>query len=292
MNDEVITFSDVMPDNTIIFSQDIEPGDRLIKRGRFFYAGTHKGRTYGSNELKKICDNWNPEGIPLQLGHSRSTKDTIGYARNPQVIGGTEIQGDVEILGRDNVEKARLGLWKKLSMGLTLKNMVPEHLAVESFPCLEKATMFNDKTEKGDENKMADETINFQAELEKTRAEFEKAKQQLAEFAQVKERMATMEAESAKLVDQLRFAEDEKLIETFCQPDARGQIKTTPAMRDLELELYHSLDDKQREIFSKYKSAQPPCVDTRVYNSQKHLKPGEQSDEEATAQAKRMAGKA
>lgn len=118
---EIINFTAAdMPDNTVIFSEDIQPGESIMKPARLFYVGKHKGRDYTKPDLARIVQNFNPdEEIPLQLDHSKSARDTIGFPRKVWLSeDGTEIHGDLEFRGKDNVEKVRLGLWKKLSIGL------------------------------------------------------------------------------------------------------------------------------------------------------------------------------
>ncbi len=280
---DLIEFSDVMTDNTIVFSQDTQPGERLMKRGRVFYVGTHKGRYYGPEDLKKIVSNFPAEGIPLQLGHSTSARDTIGYQRTAELSqDGTEIHGNIEILGRDNVEKTRLGLWKKLSSALALRDLIPEHLAVTPFPYLPKAMMFDniDNNKKGSETmdpkEDKKETVDF-AQFEAMKAEFSK---QQEEFAKQKEKLATMEAERAKLAEEVQFAKDKEQIEIFSRPDKKGHIRTTPGMKDEELALFHSLNEEQRKLFEAYKAKMPAFIDTNIYNTQQFSKPGEEGLDE------------
>lgn len=295
---EIINFTAAdMPDNTVIFSEDIQPGESIVRSARLFYVGRHKGRNYTKADLAKIVDNFKlHEEIPIQLDHSKSARDTIGF---PQKIwlsnGGTEIYGDLEFRGKDNVEKVRLGLWKKLSIGLGISHpeMKMDHVAVTPFPALEGAEMFDNSEEKKgseimDPKEDKKETVDF-AQFEAMKAEFSK---QQAEFTKQKEQLATMEAERAKLAEEVQFAKDKELIETFSRPNEKGHIRTTPGMKDEELALFHSLNDEQRKLFEAYKAKMPAFIDTNIYNTQQFSKPGEETDEEAQAKAKRMAGKA
>jgi len=80
---EVINFTAAdMPDNTVIFSEDIQPGESITKPARLFYVGKHKGRNYTKSDLAKIVQNFNPdEEIPLQLDHSKSARETIIFPK-------------------------------------------------------------------------------------------------------------------------------------------------------------------------------------------------------------------
>lgn len=284
---EIINFTAAdMPDNTVIFSEDIQPGESIVRSARLFYVGRHKGRDYTKADLAKIVDNFKlHEEIPIQLDHSKSSRDTIGF---PQKIwlsnGGTELHGDLEFRGKDNVEKIRLGLWKKLSIGLGIKHpdMKMDHIAVTPFPALEGAAMFDNlEDKKGSEIMLpTDEKVEFtklQEEFTKLKEDAEKRQE---EFAKARETIATYERERAELAERVRFADDEKTIETFSQPDAEGNIKTTPGMKAEELALYHSLSDEQRELFSKYKAKMPAFLNTKILNTQTAKKPGEDKVDE------------
>jgi len=281
---EIINFTAAdMPDNTVIFSEDIQPGESITKSARLFYIGKHKGRDYGKGDLARIVQNFSPdEGIPLQLDHSKSARDTIGFPKKLWLSSdGTEIHGDLEFRGRDNVEKVRLGLWKKLSIALGIKHpdMKMDHVAVTPFPALEGAAMFdNSKDKKGSD------TMDEKVEFTKLQEEFAKLKEDAdkrqAEFTKAQELLATYEKEKAELAEKVRFADDEKTIETFSQPDAEGNVKTTPGMKAEELALYHSLSDGQRELFAKYKEKMPAFLNTKILNTQSATKPGEKEMDE------------
>jgi hypothetical protein len=223
--DEILKFTaQDMPDNTMVFgAEDIQPGESISKPARLFYVGKHKGRDYGKADLATIVQNFKPEEeIPLQLDHSKSGRDTIGFPRKVWLSGdGTEIHGDLEFLGKDNVEKVRLGLWKKLSIGLGIKmpDMKMDHVAVTPFPALEGAAMFDNMT-KGDDKIMDPKTVEM-AEFTKMKEDLTKAQEQLVEFAKQKELVATMEKQNAEFAEKLRFAEDEKT-RWRCLPNRRG----------------------------------------------------------------------
>ena len=158
MKSEVVTFSgNDLPGNVIEFEAEIKPGESIVKPARLFYVGNHKGRDYTKEDLQRIVENFNPdEGVPLQLDHSKSARDTIGFPQKLWLSNeGTEIHGDLEFRGKENVEKVRLGLWKKLSIGLGIKHpdMKMDHVAVTPFPSLADAAMFDSLTPEASDNK-------------------------------------------------------------------------------------------------------------------------------------------
>lgn len=306
---EIVNFTaDDMPDNIIEFSSEVGPEESIIKKARIFYTGTHKGRVYTKEDMKRIVDNFDPaEGIPLQLDHSKSAKDTIGYPRTMELSSdGKEIYSNIEILGKDNVEKVRLGLWKKLSAGLSLKlpEMKADHVAVTPFPALSSATLFSkygenaEKTQQALQN-MINQSINTS---EKLRQEFgisndkeggnnkmgdtnnqdQMQQVNMVEFTALKEEFARLEKEKGELEERIQFKEDAEYIETFT---VGNEVKTTPAMREIELKLYHSLNPEQRALFADLKKMQPSFVDVAVYSTQKANKPGEKSKEEINKEA-------
>jgi len=267
--------------NDVTFTDEVKSdSESLVKKARLFYVGTHKGRDYSAAALKKVADSF--EEVPLQLDHSKSARDTVGIVRKTWLEqDGKELHGELEFLGRDPVEKVRLGLWTKLSVGMTIKQpeMKLMEVSVTPFPALAAAQVFSENNDsKGVEAmdpKTKETTVTAAAAEETVKmADYEAMK---VEFAAAQARLATMEAEKAEAVQKLRFAEDKEFIEAFCQGP---HIKTTPAMKEAELKLYNSLDEEQRALFAAVKKAQPALIDTTIYGTQKASKPGEDFDEE------------
>ena len=55
---EVLKF--MVEDNPVSFSGEIDANiESLMNPARLFYVGTHKGRKYTKDDLKKIADNFN-----------------------------------------------------------------------------------------------------------------------------------------------------------------------------------------------------------------------------------------
>jgi len=133
-------------DNDVTFTDEVKSdSESLVKKARLFYVGTHKGHDYSADDLKKVADSF--EEVPLQRDHSKSARDTVGIVRKTWLKqDGRELHGELEFLGRDPVEKVRLGLWKKLSVGMTIKQpeMKLMEVSVTLFPALAGAKVFSD----------------------------------------------------------------------------------------------------------------------------------------------------
>ncbi len=72
-------------DNDVTFTDEVKSdSESLVKKARLFYVGTHKGRDYSADDLKKVTDSF--EEVPLQLDHSKSARDTVGIVRKTRVL--------------------------------------------------------------------------------------------------------------------------------------------------------------------------------------------------------------
>ncbi len=260
----------MVDNNLIIFSSEKpDKSESLTKKARIFYTGTHKGKEYTTEDLDKIVRNFKSEDeIPIQLDHSTSARDTIGKVRKVEREG-SELFSNLEFLGKDVVENVRLGKWNKVSVGLKIKHpeMKLQEVSITPFPSLENARVFSqgggeelkDKAKKEEkvEHSNKEETVSF------------------AQFQAMQAEIRLMKEENARLEETVKMKEDTEIIENFCQ-----EGKTTPAMRDAEIKLFHSLDEAQRRHFMEWKKNQPVLVDYKVYNRKNLKKAGEDGTDE------------
>jgi len=256
--------------NLVVFGEKPQTDtESLKKRARLFYVGEHKGRKYSNGDLEKIAKNFKPDdGIPVQLDHSSSARDTVGKVRSVEYKDG-ELFGELEFLGKDAVDSVRLGKWDKVSVGLKIDDeaMSLQEVSVTPFPALKNAKVFSQEEPVKDKPKADDKT-----KTEET--------VKMSEFVAMQAEIRQMKEEKEKLEKTIRFKEDSEHIEKFCQ-----EGKTTPAMRDVELKLYHSMSEEQRALFSKYKEAQPMLIDFKVYSKKEFSKPGAVSAADAEKEA-------
>jgi len=250
--------------NLVVFGEKPQTDtESLKKRARLFYVGEHKGRKYSNGDLEKIAKNFKPDdGIPVQLDHSSSARDTVGKVRSVEYKDG-ELFGELEFLGKDSVDSVRLGKWDKVSVGLKIDDeaMSLQEVSVTPFPALKNAKVFSQEEPVKDKPK-TEETVK------------------MSEFVAMQAEIRQMKEEKEKLEKTIRFKEDSEHIEKFCH-----EGKTTPAMRDVELKLYHSMSDEQRALFSEYKNAQPTLIDFKVYSKKEFSKPGAVSAADAEKEA-------
>lgn len=250
--------------NLVVFGEKPQTDtESLKKRARLFYVGEHKGRKYSNGDLEKIAKNFKPDdSIPVQLDHSSSARDTVGKVRSVEYKDG-ELFGELEFLGKDSVDSVRLGKWDKVSVGLKIDDeaMSLQEVSVTPFPALKNAKVFSQEEPVKDKPK-TEETVK------------------MSEFVAMQAEIRQMKEEKEKLEKTIRFKEDSEHIEKFCH-----EGKTTPAMRDVELKLYHSMSDEQRSLFAEYKKAQPTLIDFKVYSKKEFSKPGAVSAADAEKEA-------
>lgn len=288
------TFTDEIKGLTL--SEDIKKllrsGDAIIKKSRLFYPGTHNGKKFVEDDIRKIAESFvTGEFIPLQLDHSDSARDTIGRVINVFQEGDT-LYGHLLFLGKDAVENVRLGKWKKVSIGIKLRDRKLFEVSITPFPALTDAEIFSTKgmTElsntAGKVKGQQDAAAEKQAEEVKTDFKVDKIEAQVdvMEFRELQSNFVklhemftasekekeTLKASLATTQKELRLKQDEDFVETFAKAG-----KTTPAMKDAETKLFHSLNEEQRKLFVAFKEASPVIVDYKMYSSANAQKPGD-----------------
>ncbi|MBO1579364.1 hypothetical protein [Bacillus sp. XF8] len=95
---------------------EVKHGEDMIKDAELFTVGKHRGREYTRDDLQRLADAFNPEEqVPLQLDHSESARDTMGFLDNVRVIG-NKLMGQIRIIDEDTKKKVTQKLMKKLSI--------------------------------------------------------------------------------------------------------------------------------------------------------------------------------
>lgn len=158
-------------------------------------------------------------------------------------------------------------------------------ISLEEFQAMKKKLQETEEKVKVFESKLTEEKEK-PTEEDPGKAEMTEDKNKMVsftEFQKMKSQMEKMEKENAKLQDTVQYDKDKDFIEEFVQMG-----KTTPAMKDHEVDLYHSLNDEQRESFKKWKDSQPVLIDYSVHNIRSFEKPGE-DQEKAKERGKNIA---
>ena len=126
-----------------------------------FYTGRHKGQDWTEDRLQRLANNFSePKGemdwtVPGQLDHSESARDTTGHLRKVWKSG-KNLWGIVRHIGKEAVQNAKNGIWKKLSLGIYSSRDTIREYSITPFPHLTHATTFSETTEPESEEPMAD----------------------------------------------------------------------------------------------------------------------------------------
>ncbi|MEP9407339.1 hypothetical protein ABKP09_13540 [Peribacillus frigoritolerans] len=131
------------------FSEVIN-GD-LYKDAELFSVGTHRGVEYTEEDLQVLVDTFFPEDdVPVQLDHSESAKDTVGFLQEVSLSGG-KLYGKLKIIDKEAQEKAKNGLYKKLSISFYLEDFNGKakpyrirEVSLVAFPQVKSAQMFSE----------------------------------------------------------------------------------------------------------------------------------------------------
>ncbi|MGQ8854814.1 hypothetical protein [Bacillus sp. SRB_8] len=123
-----------------------EEGQDLLKDAELFSTGTHRGRTYTVDHLEALASSFNKEDmIPIQLDHSESVKDTLGFLESVSVVG-NKLIGKLRIVEDSIKQRVQKGLAKKVSISFyTDKEGNPSRIrevSLVAFPQLKGAQLF------------------------------------------------------------------------------------------------------------------------------------------------------
>ncbi|MED0903345.1 hypothetical protein [Bacillus nitratireducens] len=135
------------------FSQGT-PEEDLFKEAELFSTGIHRGRNYTIKDLKRLADSFNAEEkTPLQLDHSSSVRDTVGFLESVSVIG-NKLMGKVRIIDDMAKEKITKKLMKKTSISFyTDKQGNPDKIrevSLVTFPQVKTAQLFSEQPQLDD----------------------------------------------------------------------------------------------------------------------------------------------
>lgn len=136
------------------FESFTEEAGFLIKEAELFSVGTHRGINYSESDLQTLVKNFKVEDdIPIQLDHSESSRDTVGFLKAVS-LKGDKLFGKLEIVDPEAIKKVKNGLYKKLSVSFYLdakgKPSFLREVSLVAFPQLKTARLFSEEeTQKG-----------------------------------------------------------------------------------------------------------------------------------------------
>lgn len=224
------------------FTSDTVVEDGIfLKDALLFETGKHRGKEFTLEDLQILAqsfDSGNP--VPVQLDHSSSTKDTVGFVKKVW-IEGEKLLGQLQIVDEKMQQRIEKGLSKKLSIGFyvdgkTRKPSSLREVSIVAFPQVKSATIFKEE-ENGGEPDMDEKRIE---ELREQLAESLRA-----EYEEKLEKYAEMERQ----LEELREKEVQAQAEQFV---AQYSEKVLPAQAEVLTKLVVGLSEEQLELLTQF----------------------------------------
>jgi len=146
------------------FSETVKENGKYYKVGIMFSTGTHRGVEYTREDIEQLAREFDPEDfVPVQLDHSESARDTVGFIREAYAEG-DNLMGKLEIIDEEAQKRVDKGLMKKLSVSFYLKQIAGKfqpykirEVSLVAFPQVKGAQLFGETTEDFSEGKSFDE---------------------------------------------------------------------------------------------------------------------------------------
>lgn len=229
----------------------------MVKLAEMFSVGTHRGTEYTEKDLETLASNFNKaDEVPIQLDHSHSARDTVGYIEEVSVKEG-KLLGKLKIIDEYAQERVKKGLLKKLSIGFYLKETEEgfkphalREVSLVAFPQVKSARLFSENGyvsdyEEKEVTKVADnkdiQTVNLEEITKQVQAQV---------TAQFEQKIADLKTELDKLADvEEKFNEQQidNKIEKFS-----ADSKVVPAQKDALKDLLASFSAEQMAKFEEF----------------------------------------
>ncbi|HDT6579210.1 DUF2213 domain-containing protein [Bacillus thuringiensis] len=223
-------------------------GEDLIKEAELFSTGIHRGTEYTVEDLNTLANNFDvTEEIPIQLDHSNSVRDTVGYLEEVSVEG-DKLLGKVRIIDDSTKERIEKGLMKKLSISFyiqyneeddTIRPHKLREVSLVAFPQVKSARLFSENgySSEIDENKGVEPMPG-------------QNNQQPQNFAQLQEQYKQLEEQMKQLQAQNQSFSEGKInskIEKF-----QEESKIVPAQAASLKNLLSSFSEEQTQMFDEF----------------------------------------
>jgi hypothetical protein len=238
------------------FGETIESSDdKYIKEAEMFSTGVHRGVEYTEDDLNQLTKEFSSEeDIPVQIDHSESARDTVGYIREAFTKGG-KLMGKLEILDKAIQERIDMGLMKKLSVSFYLKHseegFKPHKLrevSLVAFPQVKGARLFSENGYVSEYEEGGNSDMGEQNKTEFSEETLNKAKEMLE--GELVEKYNALETKLEKLVkDNEKFSKQEigHKVEKF-----QEEQKVVPAQAEALESLLGSFSEEQAELFEEF----------------------------------------
>jgi len=225
-------------------------GEDMIRQAELFSVGVHRGVEYTQEDLEELARNFDPsEEIPVQIDHSESAKDTVGYLESVEVKDG-KLLGTLRIIDDFAKERIRKKLMRKLSISFYLKyteqGFKPykiREVSLVAFPQVKTARIFSENGyistyDEEEVEAMADKDVKLREQI---REEVEQEAHE--EFAELRKRVEELE----KIKQQFNESQIKARIEKF-QEDK----KVVPAQVESLEKLLKTFNEEQMSLFEQF----------------------------------------
>jgi hypothetical protein len=224
--------------------------NEMIKEAEMFSTGVHRGVEYTEDDLTELVNNFSAEDeIPLQLDHSESARDTVGYLQGVSVKDG-KLMGKVKVIDEYAQERINKGLMKKLSVSFYLKytegGFKPHKLrevSLVAFPQVKGARLFSENGYVSNYEDKGGTEMDLQKLREELRKEVELEVQK--DFSEVQDKAEQFTELQKKFKEQSVVTKVEKF---------QADSKVIPAQADSLKELLLSFSDEQTKLFEDFMS--------------------------------------
>lgn len=236
-------------------NEEVQEG-KLTKRAELFSIGTHRGVEYTEDDLHELAKNFNAQdNIPVQLDHSESARDTVGYLKEVEVKDG-KLLGIVDIIDEYAQERITKKLMNKLSISF-YKKETPNgakpfrirEVSLVAFPQIKGAQLFseNNYVSEIEEGDKGGKQMSEQFDLEKFKEE-----QKAILEAEIQEQFAELK-EKAKLAEDLQVQFNEQKVSSMVEKFQESQT-VIPAQVDSLKTLLSSFSEEQMKAFEEFMS--------------------------------------
>lgn len=238
------------------FSEEFSEEDGVMEKdAEMFSIGTHRGVEYTEKDLQGLIATFKEEDqIPIQLDHSTSARDTVGYLKSAEVKDG-KLLGKLRIIDEYAQKRIKSGLMNKLSVSFYLKEteqgFKPHSLrevSLVAFPQVKTARLFSENGfytdyKEGGNTDMTEQKIDLTEIKAQLKAELE---------GEIHEQYSalTLQVEALQGVD-AKFKESQvgSKIEKFSADN-----KIVPAQTDALKRLLASFSEEQAQAFDEFMS--------------------------------------
>jgi hypothetical protein len=232
------------------FGETVPSETEMIKEAEMFSTGVHRGQEYTEEDLKTLVENFSEaDQVPIQLDHSESARDTVGFLKEVFSKGG-KLMGKVHIIDEYAKERIDKGLMNKLSVSFYLKHTEEgfrphklREVSLVAFPQVKGARLFSENGYVSDYEEGGENMSQF--DLEKFKEEQRKAieLEVHAEFDALKAKADKFE-ETQKA---LKLAEVNTKVEKF-----QADNKVVPAQAEALVKLLASFSEEQSTLFDAF----------------------------------------